>query len=167
VEFATHLFDYVGVDTPGAFNVAVGAAIEVADHTLILTSLELTSVKNTALLIEVLEGAGYPNDRTLVVVNHTLPDPGITVVDVAPTLKRTSLWEVPYDPSVRRSMQAGQPVVMLQKWSPAGKSLRALAERIWSEPARIDRRAGIRAPRRAGDGTIAGRLRDAMKRLAS
>lgn len=168
VDFASHMFDYVIVDTPGAFNDAVAAALELADHAMIVTSMEITSIKNTSLLLEVLKGAGYPEERTLVMVNHTIPDPGVTVVDVAPTLNRASVWEVPYDPSVRTGTQAGRPVVLLDPKSLGGKSLRALAHRIATEPERIDRRAAVRAPKdRKADNAIGSRLRDAMKRIAS
>ncbi len=167
VDFAAHMFDYVIVDTPGAFNDSVAAALELADHAMIVTSMEITSVKNTSLLLEVLSGAGYPTERTLVMVNHTIPDPGVTVVDVAPTLNRASVWEVPYDPTVRAGSQAGRPVVLLDPRSLGGKSLRALAHRIATEPERIDRRAAVRAPAgRKADFAIGGRLRDAMKRVA-
>jgi MinD-like ATPase involved in chromosome partitioning or flagellar assembly len=130
--------------------------------------MEITSVKNTSLLLEVLSAAGYPEARTLVMVNHTIEDPGVTVVDVAPTLNRASVWEVPHDPAVRSGSQAGRPVVLLDPKSLGGKSLRALAHRIATEPERIDRRAAVRAPKeRKSDHAIGSRLRDAMRRLAS
>jgi pilus assembly protein CpaE len=167
VDFAAHLFDYVIVDTPGAFNDSVAAALELADHAMIVTSMELTSVKNTSLLLEVLSSAGYPDGRTLVMVNHTIPDPGVTVVDVAPALHRASVWEVPYDPAVRAGSQAGRPVVLLDPRSVGGRSLRALAHRIATAPERLDRRSAVRAPSgKKADFAIGGRLRDAMKRLA-
>ncbi len=167
VEFAAGLFDYVIVDTPGAFNDAVAAALELADHAFIVTSMEITSVKNTSLLLEVLSSAGYPDDRTLVMVNHTIANPGVTVVDVVPTLNRESVWEVPFDPNIRRGTQAGRPVVLLDPKSLGGKSLRALANRIATEPGNIDRRATVRAPKNKSDHAIGGRLREAMKRIAS
>lgn len=167
VEFAASMFDYVIVDTPGAFNDAVAAALEIADHAFIVTSMEITSVKNTSMLLDVLASAGYPQDRTLVMVNHTISDPGVTVVDVVPTLNRESVWEVPFDPNIRRGTQAGRPVVLLDPKSLGGKSLRALAHRIATEPDNIDRRAAVRAPKHKSDLAIGSRLRDAMKRLAS
>jgi pilus assembly protein CpaE len=167
VEYAGEMFDYVVIDTPGAFNDAVAAALELADHAFIVTSMEVTSVKNTAMLLEVLATAGYPAERTLVVVNHTIAEPGVTVVDIAPTLGRDSVWEVPYDANVRRSSQAGHPVVLLDPKSLGGKSLRALANRIATQPDGIDRRSSVREPARRGDAIIGSRLREAMRRLAS
>ena len=167
VEFAASMFDYVIVDTPGAFNDAVAAALELADHAFIVTSMEITSVKNTAMLLDVLSSAGYPDDRTLVMVNHTIADPGVTVTDIVPSLHRDSVWEVPFDPNIRRGTQAGHPVVLLDPKSLGGKSLRALAHRIATEPDNIDRRAKVRESKRKGDHAIGGRLREAMKRIAS
>ena len=147
VTYAAELFDYVLVDTPGAYNDAVSAGIEIADHALIVSSLEITSAKNTALLLEALRSEGYAEERTVVVANHTVADTGFTPVDLAAMLGRPAIWEVPFDPQMRRATQNGTPLAGHNPNAPASVSLRALAGRLATEPDRIERRQSMRDSR--------------------
>jgi pilus assembly protein CpaE len=162
VEVGTSLFDYVILDTPGAFNDAVGAGVQLADHLLVVTSLEMTSVKNTSLLLDALRTERYPLERCLVVANHTHADTGLATIDIVPALERRAIWEVPFDGAIRRGSQDGRPSVLTDPASPAARSLRALAGRLASEPGCVDRRRQVRPPATAGHRSFRGRLRQAM-----
>ena len=144
VETAAALYDYVILDTPGAFNDAVATAMDLADNILIVTSLELSSVKNTALLLDVLLEEGVAGERALIVANCTSADTGINTIDLVPSLKRDSIWKVPFDPAIRKSSQVGRPAVTADAGSPASQSILALARRIETSPDRIDRRSEVR-----------------------
>lgn len=166
VETAAALYDYVILDTPGAFNDAVAAAMDLADNVLVVTSLELSSVKNTALLLQVLHEEGFTESRTLVVANCTSEDTGIGMVDLVPSLKRDSIWKVPFDEAVRKGSQLGKPVVVQDAKSPASQSIRALASRIETSPDHIDRRASVREEGAGGRSTgLRDRLRLALSRV--
>jgi MinD-like ATPase involved in chromosome partitioning or flagellar assembly len=147
VEMGSSLFDYVILDTPGALSDTVEAAVSSADHLLVVTSLEITSVKNTSLLLAALGQQHYPPEQILVVANHTHPRVGQHAVDLAATLERDSIWEVPFDSAVRRGSQDGQPPVLSHPSAPASRSLRALARRLVDEPGCLDRRRIVRLPR--------------------
>lgn len=157
VSFASEMFDFVLVDTPGAYNDAVAAGIEIADHSLIVSSLELTSAKNTALLLDALRSEGYAEERTLVVANHTTRDTGLASAQLATMLGGRSLWEIPFDPKMRQSTQNGTPITGQSPRAPASLSLRALAARLTVDPDHIERRRSMRdsrersqAPRQRG-----------------
>ena len=165
VTFGACMFDYVIVDTPGTFNEAVAAGLSVADHAIVATSFERSSVKNAALLLSVLREEDYPEDRVLVVANHTQPEPAMDAAEMAAILCVGAVWEVPYDSAVRRSTQAGKPVTMMQPKSPASASLRALAGRIATSPEKIDRRNGVRGPQsQRGGRSLQDRLHLAFSR---
>jgi len=150
VTTAATLFDYVIVDTPGAFNDAVACAVSISDNLLVVTSLELTSAKNTSMLLEILAAEGYEMGHTMIIGNHTFPDTGLRITDLAPVLSRDSIWDVPFDHDMRLASQVGRPLVMTNPESPAAKSISALAHRLATEPTRIERRKVLRAeaPRR-------------------
>jgi pilus assembly protein CpaE len=169
VEVGASLFDYVVVDTPGAYNDAVAAAVAVSDTLLIVTSLEVTSVKNTAMLLAILETEGYPEGRLQVVANNTALDTGLKITDTAPVLERTSIWNVPYDADMRRSGTAGNAHVLRKPDSLASQSIRALAKRIVTEPEHIDRRKTLREETPQRRATFRSRLKAALgrERLAS
>ena len=166
VETAAALYDYVILDTPGAFNDAVATAMDLADNILIVTSLELSSVKNTALLLDVLLEEGVAGERALIVANCTSPDTGINTIDLVPSLKRDSIWKVPYDPALRKASQLGKPAVMANPTSPASQSILAMARRIEVSPERIDRRSEVRGealPRERG--TVGSKLKAVLSRM--
>jgi pilus assembly protein CpaE len=147
VHFTSEFFDYVIVDTPGAYNDAVASAISVADHLFIVTNMERSSVKNTRLLLEVLQEEDYPDERILVIANHTVGNSGIDVTEVAPQLGRHSIWEIPFDSAMRLASQEGRPIVLWNATSRSSQSLRTLAGRLATEPDNIERRKEVRAAR--------------------
>jgi len=147
VEVGSSLFDYVILDTPGALTDTVEAAVGSADHLLVVTSLELTSVKNTSLLLAALGQQHYPAEQILVVANHTQPHMGQESVDLASALERDSIWDVPFDMAIRKGSQDGRPPVLSHPSAPASRSLRALARRLVDEPGCLDRRSRVRQPR--------------------
>jgi pilus assembly protein CpaE len=165
IRTAAALYDYVILDTPGAFNDAVATAMELADNVLIVTSLELSSVKNTSLLLEVLDSEGLDESRSLVVANCTSPETGLGIIDLVTSLKRDSIWKVPFDPAVRKGSQVGQPVVVKNANSPASLSIRALASRIETAPHAIDRREKVRDERATAGGSFRDRLKAALARV--
>ena len=166
VETAAALYDYVILDTPGAFNDAVATAMDLADNILIVTSLELSSVKNTALLLDVLLEEGVAGERALIVANCTSADTGINTIDLVPSLKRDSIWKVPFDPAIRKASQVGKPAVTEDASSPASMSILAMARRIESSPDRIDRRSEVRgeaAPRERTN--VGSKLKAALSKM--
>lgn len=164
VELGASLFDYVVVDTPGAYNDAVAAAVSVSDNLLIVTSLEVSSVKNTSLLLAILEAEGYPEGREQVVVNNTVRDIGLAITDTVAVLERRLMWNIPYDPAMRIASAEGVPVVLLKPNSPASMSIRALARRLTEEPERLDRRRTLRAETLNRRANFRARLRTALSR---
>lgn len=164
VEVGASLFDFVVVDTPGAYSDAVAAAISISDNLLIVTSLEVTSVKNTSILLSVLEEEGYPAGQSQVIVNNTVASTGLKITDAPAVLERTSLWNIPYEPAMRHAATHGLPIVLRKPHSPASESIVALAKRIAEHPDQIDRRASLReqtVQRREG---FRARLRAALSR---
>ena len=51
--------DYIVIDTPGTFNEIIAATLELADIILLMTSMDIASIKDTALALEVLRAANF------------------------------------------------------------------------------------------------------------
>ena len=149
IAFASRAFDYVLIDTPCMLNETVIAALSVADVTLVTTTLEFGSLRNTNLMLREMEREGIRPERSVLVANHTDPLPSFSAGDAAEVLERESIWEIPFDKAMPRSTQLGQPLILTQPKSAASKSLRALASRLGDDPARIDRRVAVRSESRA------------------
>ncbi len=131
VRFAATIFDVVILDTPGTFNDVVGAAVEMADRVVVVTSTDLTSLKNTSLLVEHLALKGLDEDRVLVnlIHGHDVPGSG-TKQDVEFAISRPVTFEVPFDRNVRKASQVGVPVVMYRASAPAAAEFTRMASQL-------------------------------------
>ncbi len=128
--FASRIFDYVILDTPGAFNDIVGAALDVANQVLVVTSVDMASIKDTSFVLDVLESEGFPEDRLFLTVNHPNGANAIRAADIERVLRKPVFWEIPHDPQMTLATQVGLPVVLAKPKSRAGINLAGLAGKI-------------------------------------
>lgn len=83
---ATH--DLVVVDCMSSFNDTTLAILDLADSVLTMLSLEITSIKNIRLFLEVAEQLGYDADKVRLVLNRADSSLGIRVADVEHSIAR-------------------------------------------------------------------------------
>jgi len=83
---ATH--DLVVVDCMSSFNETTLAILDLADTVLTMLSLEITSIKNIRLFLEVAEQLGYGSDKVRLVLNRADSSLGIRVADVEHSIGR-------------------------------------------------------------------------------
>ena len=83
---ATH--DLVVVDCMSSFNDTTLAILDIADTVLTMLSLEITSIKNIRLFLEVADQLGYASDKIRLVLNRADSSLGIRVADVEHSIGR-------------------------------------------------------------------------------
>ena len=83
---ATH--DLVVVDCMSTFNDTTLSILDLADTVLTMLSLEITSIKNIRLFLEVAEQLGYGTDKVRLVLNRADSSLGIRVADVEHSIGR-------------------------------------------------------------------------------
>ena len=130
VAMAARMFDYVILDTPGAFNDIVGAALDVATQVLVVTSVDMASIKDTAFILDVLESESFPEERLLLTVNHPNGANTIRSADIERVLRKRVYWEIPHDSETTMASQIGQPVVLAKPKSRASQNMAGLAAKI-------------------------------------
>ncbi len=144
VRMAARMFDYVILDTPGAFNDIVGTAIQVATEVLVITSVDMASIKDTSFILDLLDAESFPDERLRLTVNHANGANTIRAHDIERVLRKTAFWEIPHDSAVTLATQVGQPVVVARPRSRAAKSFAGLAEKITgTSPVTRDEPRGI------------------------
>jgi pilus assembly protein CpaE len=113
VDVLAQTHDFVILDTPGTFNEIVAAAIEVGTMILLVTTLDMASIKDTVLALEMLhERFGNDEERIKVVLNRAGMDTGVREKDVEQTLDSPLWWRIPQDNEVVKAAQLGRPIVM-------------------------------------------------------
>lgn len=136
VDVLAQTHDFVILDTPGTFNEIVAAAIEVGTMILLITTLDMASIKDTVLALEMLnERFAGDEERIKVVLNRSGIDTGVKEKDVERTLDTDLWWRIPQDNEVVKAAQIGKPIVMSRPNSRAALEIREMARAL----------AGVRA----------------------
>jgi pilus assembly protein CpaE len=123
-------FDFVVVDTPGAFGPAVAAALDESTTALLVTSADMASVKDARISMDSLREEGFGEDRLKLVVNHATNANSVTDQDIARTVQADVFLTIPHDREVPLSTQRGEPLVIVSPRARMAQRVEALAEML-------------------------------------
>ena len=130
VELLAQTHDYVVIDTPGTFNELIAATLELANLILLVTSMDIASIKDTALALEMLRAAGISEDKVKLMINHSTAANSLREEDVSRVLEYDVFWRIPHDLSVSSSTQLGQPIVVAKPYARVSRSIIELAHAL-------------------------------------
>ncbi len=119
--------DFVILDCPATFTDLVAVALEKATVVLLLTSLDITSVKDTTTALKLLSGGMDNEDKIKLVINRATNVNSVREEDVSKVLRREVFWSVPYDEEISASTQLGTPVVIDRPLSGISETIREMA----------------------------------------
>ena len=127
VRLLAQTHDFVILDTPGTFNEVVASALEMATVVLLVTSMDVASIKDTVLALNMLRSWSFPREKVKLAINHANVANSVKDKDVVRTLEYDVFWQIPYDESVTKSTQLGTPIVITKPGSKVGSNLLDLA----------------------------------------
>jgi pilus assembly protein CpaE len=130
VELLAQTHDYVVIDTPGTFNELIAATLEMANLILLVTSMDIASIKDTALALEMLRAAGVSEDKVKLTINHSTAANTLREEDVSRVLEYDVFWRIPHDLSVSSSTQLGQPIVIAKPYARVSRAIIDLAHAL-------------------------------------
>ena len=119
--------DYVILDTPGFFTELVGTALDMSDLVLLITTLDVSSIKDCAMALDMLSQADFPMERVKLVINHTNNLQKVDLEQVKQVTGLDAFWSVPFDKAIVRGGQIGMPMVMSKPNSKGARSMIDLA----------------------------------------
>lgn len=119
--------DFVVLDTPGFFTELVGVALDMSDLVLLVTTLDVSSIKDCAMAVDMLSNADFPMDRVKLVINHPSNIHRVDVKQVSEVTNCEVFWSVPFDKAIVSGSQAGTPIVMSKPNSRGARSMIDLA----------------------------------------
>jgi pilus assembly protein CpaE len=124
-------YELVVVDCPSTFNEPTIAVLDEADVILTLLSLEITSVKNMRLFLEVSEQLGYDNEKIRLVLNRADSTLGIRVADVEHSIGRKVDHTIVSDGrSVVYALNRGVPFFLSNREAQVSQDILRLAQAI-------------------------------------
>jgi pilus assembly protein CpaE len=127
VQLLMQTHDYVILDTPGTFNDIVARALEMATMVVLVCTVDMASLKDTLLAIDMLRSWNFPQDKIKLVVNATNDASNVQPNEVRRMLGRDVFWAVPYDRNISAATQLGMPVVVAKPQAKAAESLTEMA----------------------------------------
>ena len=127
-------FKFVVVDTPPSFTDHVLAALDESDECVLMTSMDVPSIKNMKLSLQTLQLLGFGRDRIRLVLNRADSKVGLTVQAVEKTLGTTVDVSIPSSRDVSVSINRGTPLVLDNPKSPVVASVYRLLEIVGGPP---------------------------------
>ena len=135
LEMLRNEFELIVVDCPSSFNEPTLAVLDEADMILTLLTLEITSVKNMRLFLEVCEQLGYGPDKIRLVLNRADSTLGIRVADVEHSIGRKVDHTIVSDGrSVVYALNRGVPFFVSNREAQVSQDIARLAAAVTGPP---------------------------------
>ena len=142
IEALRHDHDLIVVDCMSSFNDTTLAILDLADTVLTMLSLEITSIKNIRLFLEVADQLGYNADKVRLVLNRADSSLGIRVADVEHSIGRRVDHTIVSDGrSVVYALNRGVPFFLSNREAQVSQDVLRLASAV----------VGTKEPAEAGD----------------
>jgi pilus assembly protein CpaE len=131
LETLRETYAFVVVDTWPSFQEQVLTMLDVADVILTLMTLEITSLKNVRVFMEIAEKLGYDEHKVQLVANRNDSSGGIKASDVEASLARKIPHTIVSDGrALVLAVNRGVPFVISHKDSQVAKDIFALADKL-------------------------------------
>ena len=131
LELLRERYAYIVVDTWPSFQEQVITMLDVADVILTLMTLEITSLKNVRVFMEVVEKLGYDEAKVQLVANRNDSSGGIKASDVEASLGRKIPHTIVSDGrTLVLAVNRGVPFVISHRDSQVAKDIFSLAQKI-------------------------------------
>jgi pilus assembly protein CpaE len=133
-------FSWVVLDTEHHLGERTLAALDTADHVLLVTQLTVPALRSAQGALRLFARLGYPPDKFAVVLNRFNADETLAASDAIEALGQATVWKLPNDfHACVDALTSGTPVVALRPESHLAKSFLRIAAHFTGErPAGTD-----------------------------
>jgi MinD-like ATPase involved in chromosome partitioning or flagellar assembly len=92
--------------------------------------MDIASIKDTALALEMLRAAEISQDKVKLTINHSTSANTLREEDVERVLEYDVFWRIPHDYNVASSNQLGIPIVIAKPYARVSRSITDLAHAL-------------------------------------
>ncbi|MCX8131883.1 MAG: response regulator [Clostridia bacterium] len=125
---------YIVIDTSASFHETVLASLDMSDRILMISTLDLPTIKNIKSGLDVMDSLHYPKDKIKVILNKASEQYGIKYKDFENTIKHPIWSLIPEDSqTVITSANKGFPFVMTRTETKVAKAITTMAGEIINE----------------------------------
>lgn len=124
-------YDYVIIDTCQSFQDTILAALDASDLIYMVTTLDVPTIKNIKLGLEVMSSLHYENDRVKLILNRSTAEMGVSLQDLTSSIRYSIASRLPSDGKVVvGSANRGIPFIQTDPKSPIAIAISELARQI-------------------------------------
>jgi len=120
--------DYMVIDAPSNFSENTLALLEKIDFLCMVASMDVPSIKNLKVSLEVVGQLKFPEENILIIINRANTKVGITTYEIEDTLKRKIDITIPSDRLVPLTINQGNPIISVYPKSAVSKSINKLTK---------------------------------------
>ena len=136
VEMLRENHDWVIVDLPSGLNDHTLGVLDAADQILVVAALEITTIKNVRLFLEVADQLDYERSKIRLVINRSDSSQGIRIGDVEASIRRPIEGTVVSDGRLAvLAVNRGVPFVVSHPESPLARDVTNLARTLAGDAA--------------------------------
>src|SRR2546421_3462736 len=151
LELLRERYAYIVVDTWPSYGEQVITMLDTSDVILTLMTLEITSLKNVRVFMEVAEKLGYDDNKLQLVANRNDSSGGIKASDVEASLGRKIPHTIVSDGrTLVLAVNRGVPFVISHRESQVAKDIFTLAQRLTAGEPEAAAAGAAKTPARAG-----------------
>ncbi|MEK8023623.1 MAG: AAA family ATPase [Candidatus Hydrogenedentota bacterium] len=124
-------FHYIVVDTPAFLSDTVLTSLELSDFILLLLTMELPTIKDGKLMMEIMQTFGYSSDKVKIIMNRESKDSAFKKADIEKTLEAEVAATIPSEgAAVMPAVNEGEPVYLRSPDSMVAKAMNELVKII-------------------------------------
>ncbi len=126
--------DYIVIDTPSSFSDNVLLILEETDYLCMITGMDVPSIKNLKITLQLLEQLKFPPEKIFLILNRADTKVGITIDEIKKTIGRRNIdITIPSNRVVPLSVNKGVPVVTDAPRSSVSQSIHKLTNLLKSK----------------------------------
>jgi len=130
------MYSWVIVDLGLPMDETAFAFLDGADRIIMTVLPEMIGLRNTRLMLDLLQDRGYPPDKIWLVLNRAGLAGGVSAADIEQRLKVKIGFQIPDDqPLATHSINRGVPLVVSHRRSALARAVRKLAQRLYQDMA--------------------------------
>lgn len=149
LQFMQRFYSYVVVDTSSILTDVILSAIDLSDILVLVTTQEIPAIKNSRLILDLLNTMGINKDRIVFAMNRFDKRIAITPERVSENLKHEIAAVVPLDEKIAiTAVNRGIPFMLDNKSQPIGRGIFSLAEVVRARIIALDGEGETSAVRR-------------------
>lgn len=124
-------YHYIIIDTSASFHETVLTSLDMSDNILMISTLDLPTIKNIKAGLDVMESLHYTNEKIKIILNKATEQYGIKYKDFENTIKHTIWAYIPEDSNtVISSANKGFPFVMTRTETKVAKAISGITNEL-------------------------------------